>query len=72
MLPNELPSELSINYSELMAIKHGLATLYGSHSDAHIKLIIDNMTAVAYINNMGGTHPLLCNSTAREIFELVH
>ena len=35
-LSNELPSELSINYLELMAIKHGLATLYSSHSDAHI------------------------------------
>ena len=36
-----------------MAIKHGLATLYSSHSDVHIKLLVDNMTAVAYINNMG-------------------
>jgi len=67
-LPHELPSELSINYLEMMAIKHGLATLYSSHSDVHIKLLVDNMTAVAYINNMGGTHSLLCNNTAREIW----
>ena len=68
-LPNELPSELSINYLELMAIKHGLVTLYSSHSDAHIKLLVDNMTAVAYINNMGGGGlTLLCNNTARELW----
>lgn len=30
--------------------------------------MIDNTTAVAYINNMGGSHSLPCNSIAKEIW----
>ena len=45
-LSNELPSELSINYLELMAIKHGSATLYSPHSDAHIKLLVHNSSCL--------------------------
>ena len=31
-------------------------------------VMIDNTTAVTYINNMGGSHSAVCNSLAREIW----
>lgn len=34
----------------------------------HVHLMIDNTTAVAYINNMGGSHSAPCNALAREIW----
>ena len=33
----------------------------------HVGVMIDNTTAVTYINNMGGSHSAICNSLAREI-----
>ena len=30
--------------------------------------MLDNMTAVCYVNKMGGTHSLPCNIVAREIW----
>ena len=29
---------------------------------------MDNVTAVSYINNMGGTHSLMCNKLAKDIW----
>lgn len=34
----------------------------------HIRLLLDNTTAVAYINNMGGSHSLVCNDIAQDIW----
>ena len=34
----------------------------------HIRLMIDNTTAVSYINHMGGSHSLACNSLSRDIW----
>jgi hypothetical protein len=36
----------------------------------HIKILCDNATAVAYLNNFGGTKSMKCNSKARDIWEL--
>ena len=33
----------------------------------HIKVLSDNTTAVAYINNMGGTESSLCNDIASKM-----
>ena len=49
-------SELNINALELKAVQFGLKSLCKSKSDVHIRLRIDNVTAVTYINNMGGTN----------------
>ena len=48
-------SELNINALELKSVQFGLKSLCKSKSDVHIRLRIDNVTAVTYINNMGGT-----------------
>ena len=58
-----------INYLELKAVLLGLQSLCSMLSNCHIKVLTDNTTAVAYIRNMGGTHSLLCNSMAREIWQ---
>ena len=37
-------------------------------SHVHIKILTDNVTAVTYIRQMGGSHSLKCNDIAREIW----
>ena len=37
-------------------------------SNCHIKVLTDNATAVEYLRNMGGSHSILCNELAREIW----
>ena len=34
----------------------------------HVRLMIDNTTAVSYINHMGGSHSLACNTLSREMW----
>ena len=46
----------------------GLQSFCKNLSQAHMRIFIDNTTAVAYINNMGGTHSLECNHIARTIW----
>ena len=58
-----------INYLELWAAFMGLRA-YASHkSNVHVKLLIDNTTAIAYINHMGGTKSHNCNELGKEIWE---
>ena len=48
-------SQLHINAKELLAAFLALQTFAGNREEIHV-LKIDNMTAVHYINRMGGTH----------------
>lgn len=45
-----------INYLELKAVFLGLQTFAAELRDQHIRLMMDNTTAVAYLNHKGGTH----------------
>ncbi len=38
------------------------------HFTVHVKLMIDNTTAVAYINHMGGSHSIRCNKVATDMW----
>ena len=58
-----------INYLELHAALLGLQALCSGFSNKHILLQLDNVTAVQYIRNMGGSHSLPCNEMARNIWE---
>ena len=58
-----------INVLELTAAELGLSALCKDIHDCHIKLSMDNTTAVAYVNAMGGTHSKLCNDLAVRIWE---
>ena len=57
-----------INFLETLAAFHGLKSFCSHMRDTHILLRLDNTTAVAYINNMGGTKSLPCNKVALEIW----
>ena len=59
---------MDLNVLELLAAKFVLQSFTQALSDCHIKLMLDNMTAVCYVNKMGGTHSLPCNIVVREIW----
>ena len=54
---------------ELMAAKFALLSLCNNTKIKHIKIMIDNMTAVSYINHMRGSKSMACNSISREIWK---
>lgn len=56
-----------INVLELKAVYLGLMSLCRDMSHCHIRVEVDNMTAVTYINNMGGTHSVKCNCITKKI-----
>ena len=64
-----LEKDHRINYLEIRAILLGLQSLCRDLSHADIMIMSDNATAVAYINNMGGSHSPSCNDTARAVWE---
>ena len=49
-------SQLHINAKELLAAFLALQTFVGNRKEINVLLKINNMTAVHYINRMGGTH----------------
>ena len=57
------------NY-RLMPLKWKLHFLHYKQDlrDEGVPVMIDTTTAVTYINNIGGSHSLICNSLAREIW----
>lgn len=59
-----------INCLELLAVPFALRCFHVSLSGKHAKLMIDNTTAVAAINNMGTCHSPECHSLAVQIWEL--
>ena len=57
-----------INCLELKAAYLGLQSSYKNLSHTHVRIFLDNTSAVSYINNMGGTHSLECNQIATTIW----
>ena len=45
-----------------------LLSICNDRKDMHIKLLVDNTTAVAYIREQGGSHSLECNKMVRKIW----
>ena len=66
------PSEAKhhINYLELLAAYFVLKSFLKDVKGTHIKMMIDNTTAVSVINNMGTCHSDPCNSIACKIWTL--
>ena len=60
---------MHINVLELTAAHFALLHLAADARGIHIQLKLDNLTAVAYINKMGGTHSPECNQVAQQIWE---
>ncbi|XP_066582003.1 uncharacterized protein [Prorops nasuta] len=59
----------SINYRELLAVKLGLAQLADNEKDCQILLRIDNSSAIAYINKMGGVKYGKYHKLTKEIWQ---
>ena len=62
-------AENKINYLELLAAGMGLKCFCKNMRNLHVLLRIDNTTAVAYLNNMGGIKSQDCNLAAKQIWE---
>ena len=60
---------LHINALELLAALFSLRSFTRDLSNANILLRVDNTTAIAYINRMGGTHSGQLNSITRAIWQ---
>ena len=60
-------AEEHINYLELMAVFFSLQAFVIKLNNKHVRLKIDNTTAVAVINNMGTNHSVRCNKVALDI-----
>ena len=54
-------AEDHINHLELKAVLFGLHSLCTDVTDTHIKVLVDNSTAVCYINEQGGTVSDVCD-----------
>ena len=61
-------AEEHINYLELMAAFFSPQAFVTNLTNKHVRLKIDNATAVAAINNMGANHSVKCNKEASDIW----
>ena len=62
-------AEYHINIFELLAAFFSLKCFCSHMNNCHIQIQIDNTTALAYINNMGGSKSKELNQLAVEIWE---
>ena len=65
---SEQEQSLHINVLELTAAWFALKALAKTENKKHIRLMLDNTTAVACINNMGTNHSLACDSVVKNIW----
>lgn len=59
-----------INYLELFAVYLALRSFKDKINGKHLKLHIDNSTALACINYFGSTQSVICNKIKRDIWLL--
>lgn len=65
---SDIEQSYHINALELVACFNALKSFFKDQRDTSIKVMTDNVTAVSYINNMGGIHSQLCNDIASQIW----
>ena len=65
---SEAESQNHINCLELMAAFYGLKSFCSNMKSIHVRIYSDNISTVNYINSMGGTHSMECNSVAKDIW----
>ena len=66
---SESELQFHINVLELRAVLLGLQSFFKNEIDVEVLVKSDNTTAVAYINNMGGSKSNQCQSVAKEIWQ---
>lgn len=52
----------------MLAVQLGLSSLLDQIQNRHIRLILDNMTTVTYINAIGGCQSKDCDTIAKDIW----
>ncbi|KAJ8921889.1 hypothetical protein NQ315_008522 [Exocentrus adspersus] len=62
-------SHFHINYLELLAVLNGLKSFAKEPKNCNILLRVDNITAISYINRMGGIKFAELNDITRKIWE---
>lgn len=65
----EEEAELDINCLETKAALFGIICFCKNMRNTHVRLMIDNSTAVCYINAFGGTKSQTCNDLAKQIWD---
>ena len=58
-----------INYLEIVAVLMTLKAFHNYVKDKHVRVFIDNTTAVGTINHMGTSHSKACNSAGRLVWD---
>ena len=62
-------AENSINALELQAGFFALKTYASTMKSLHVRLMMDNTTAVACVNKMGTSHSPICNNITQNIWK---
>ena len=65
---SSLESVMHINELELLAILLGLQSFSAQITHSHVRVRCDNMTAVTYVNNLGGVKSPNCHRLAKKIW----
>ena len=68
---NETEAELHIKILELMADEIAILAFFKNEHKKDVRLMIDNVTAVGYLQNMGGVKSPECNKLSRNIWRWV-
>ena len=64
---SHIEKQYHINYLEIFACFLVIKSLCSSKSNVHIRCMIDNTTAIAYVNKMGGTKQK-CNEITKQLW----
>ena len=56
------------NYLQMLAVHFALKVVHAHLQGKHVRVMIDNTTAVTTLAHMGTSHSLLCNNLARLIW----
>ena len=65
----DVESKSHINYLELMAVYLSLKSFKQQLHGQHVKVMVDNTTAVYCINHMGTSHSRSCNVLTKTLWE---
>ena len=61
---SQMERKLHINCLELLAGSFAVKSFRKNHLCVHVRLRMDNASAVAYVNRLGGTHSLVLSNLA--------
>ena len=65
----ETEAQLHMNVPERMAVEIAILAFRRNEHKKHVRLMVDNMTAVSYLQTMGGIKSPECNKLSRNIWK---